>query len=169
MKTILSIQKGFTLVELLIYMGLLSILLGVLTSIFVTALDVQLESESSSAIVQDGNYILSKLAADMHKATNISIPNSLGTTNDNFEIVVDGVNYNYSIDANENLVLENDLGTDSLNSYDSRIANLSAQRLGNAGKIEDNLRISFTITSRIRKPSGFETKNFQTNLGLRRQ
>lgn len=162
-------QRGFTIVELLIYMGLLSILLGILTTIFVSTLNVQLESRSSSAVVQDGNYILAKLAVDIHKATSISVPNALGSTGDNFTIVIDGVNYNYSIDEDENLVLTNNLGENILNSFDSRIASFSAQRLGNVGKVEDNLNINFTITSRIHEQTGYETKNFQTNVGLRRQ
>src|SRR3989344_6301854 len=102
-----NVQKGFTLIELIIYMGLLVILLSVLTSIFMSSLDVQLESQANSAVEQDGSYILSRLAYDIHRAEAISIPDmpgSPGDQADNFRIVVNSVNYSYSIDAGNNLV-----------------------------------------------------------------
>lgn len=161
-------KQGFTLVELLIYMGILSILLGILTNIFVSALDVQLESEATTSVAEDSNYILSKLTYDLHRAQSIAIPNTLGGTAGNFQIVIGGVNYTYNIDGNSNLVLTNNLGTNNLNGYDTSISNLSVTRLGNAGKIEDTLDISFDITSRVKRHKGFEAKNLKTNLSLRR-
>ena len=166
-----KVQEGFTLIELIIYMGLLVILLSVLTSIFMSSLDVQLESEANSAVEQDGSYILSRLAYDIHRAESVAIPVVLGgTSTTNFRIVVNGVDYTYSIDANDNLVLQEGLGpSNNLNGYNTSISNLLVTWLGNAGKVEDNLNIIFTITSRTRKNTGYETKNFQTNLALRRQ
>jgi len=162
--------KGFTLVELLLYMGLLTILLSVLTAIFVSALDVQLESQATSAVEQDGNFILARLAYDIRRASIINIPSTNGLPpTSNFEIVVDGVNYNYSTDGSDNLVLTNNLGTNNLNSYGSRILGLSVIRLGNTGGVEDTLKISFTVTSRAQRVSGPETRNFKTTLSLRRK
>src|SRR3990172_6790072 len=50
-------RRGFTIIELILYMGMLSILLAVLSQIFVSILNVQLESQSSSSIEQDSRYI----------------------------------------------------------------------------------------------------------------
>ncbi len=162
-------QKGITVVELLLYMGILSILLVILTSIFVSALDVQSESNAASSVEQDGNYILARLDYDIHRAQSINIPGANGTTSNNFQIVIGGVNYSYSIDINNNLILTNNLVTNNLNSYGSSVSNFSVLRLGNTGKKEDTLKINFTITSRIERVSEYEQKDFQTNLSLRRQ
>jgi len=162
-------QKGVTIVELLLYMAILSVLLTILTSIFVSALDVQSESNAASSVEQDGNYIIARLAYDVHRAQSINIPSSNGATNDNFQIVIGGVNYTYSTDANNNMILVNDLGTSNLNNYGASVSAFLVQRLGNTGKIENTLKINFTITSRTKRVSGFETRNFQTNLSLRRQ
>jgi type II secretory pathway pseudopilin PulG len=162
-------QKGTTIVELLLYMGILAVLLTVLTSIFVSALDVQSESNAVSSVEQDGNYILARLNYDIHRAQSITIPETVGETNNNFEIVIDGENYTYSIDGSNNLVLAKNSGTDSLNNGDSSVSSFSVQRLGNTGGAEDALKINFTITSRTKRASGFETKDFQTNLSLRRK
>lgn len=164
-------HSGFTLVELLLYMGILSVLLSVLVSIFVIALDAQLESEATSSVQRDGTYILAKLSYDIHRASSISIPSSLGADNNNFKIVVGGVDYAYSLDGSENLTLANDLGTNNLNSYDTTVSGLTIKRLGNSGGVEDTLKINFTLTSRTKRTgtAGYETKNFETVLALRRQ
>ncbi|MDP2637953.1 MAG: hypothetical protein Q8P26_02750 [Candidatus Levybacteria bacterium] len=164
-----QLQAGITVIELLLYMTILTVLLSILTSIFVSALDAQAESKAVSSVEQDGNYILNKLAYDIHRAQSISIPSANGVIADNFEILINGVSHRYFLDAGKNLILSNNSGTNNLNNYGSSISSFSVQRLGNAGGVEDALRISFTITSRIKRISGVEAKNFQTNLSLRRQ
>lgn len=165
----LSSQKGASLIELLIYMSILAVLLTILTSVFVSALDVQSESQATSSVEQDGNYILARLAYDIHRAQSINIPAVNGDTSNSFKIVIGGVNYTYSIDANNNLILTNNSGPNNLNNYGSLVSGLSVQRLGNVGGVENTLRITFTVTSKIKKISGPEIKSFETNLSLRRQ
>ncbi len=162
-------SKGVTVVELILYMSILSVLLTILTSIFVSALDVQSESSASSSVQQDGNYILARLNYDVHRAQSISIPSSNGAVANNFQIIVGGVNYTYSVDANNNLILTNNLGANNLNNYGSSVSNFSVQRLGNVGGVENTLKINLTLTSRVKRISGFEKKDFETNLSLRRQ
>jgi len=162
-------QKGITMVELLLYMSILAVFLTILTSVFTQALDVQSESQATSSVEQDGNYILTRLAYDIHRAQNINAPATNGTTTNSFQIVIGGINYAYSVDGNNNLILTNNLGINNLNNYGTSISAFSVQRLGNTGGVENTLKISFTITSRTKRASGFETKNFQTNLSLRRQ
>jgi Tfp pilus assembly protein PilW len=162
-------QKGTTIIELLLYMGILTILLTSLTSILVSALDVQSESQATSGVEEDGNYILARLDYDIHRASSVGIPATNGGTANNFQIVIGGTNYIYSVDANNNLVLTNDLGTNNLNSYGSSVSALLVQRFGNVGGVENTLQINFTVTSRTKRISGFETKGFNTNISLRRQ
>lgn len=162
-------QRGVTIVELLLYMAILSVLLTILTSVFVSALDVQSESNATSSVEQDGNYILARLAYDIHRAKSINIPASNGATNNNFQIVVGGINHTYFVDANNNLILTNNLGANNLNNYGTSVSAFLVQRLGNVGGTEDTLKINLTITSREKRVSGYEQKDFQTNLSLRRQ
>lgn len=166
----LNSQRGITVVELLLYMGMLSVLLSILTSIFTSALNVQTESQATSSVVGDGNYILTKLKQDIHGAQSITVPSAPGeeTIND-LQIIVDGISYSYSVDANENLTLTDNLGTNNLNNYGTKISDFSVRRLGNVGGVEDTLRINFTVTGRVQKNSGLEIKSFQTNISLRRK
>lgn len=166
----LNAQRGITVVELLLYMAILATLITILTSIFVSALDVQSESSAVSGIQQDGNYIIAKLGYDIHRAQSINIPSSNGLPpTDNFQIVINSINNTYSTDANGNLILTNDSGPSNLNSYGSNVSAFLISRFGNAGGVEDTLKINFRITSRTKRVSGPEIKDFQTNFSLRRQ
>src|SRR3989344_9090196 len=75
-----GLLRGVTLIELLLYMGLLALFLLVLTDIFVAITSVRTETETTSAVEQDGRFIISRLAYDVSRADSISIPPQLGQT-----------------------------------------------------------------------------------------
>lgn len=158
-------QAAFTLIEMIVYMSLLSILLMVLTGIFASALEVQKETEATSSVEQDGRFLLSRLAFDIERADTLVIPVNLGDTSSTLQIKIGGIDYAYSL-AGGNLTLINNQGADMLNSFDTGISNLSLQRLGNTtGK--NTIRVSFTVTSKTARAGGPEVKNYQTTIGLR--
>ena len=157
--------KGFTLVELLIYMGLLTILMAILTRIFTGIIDVQLSSEATGAVEEDGRYIYSRLTYDVGRAASILTPSSLGDQTNTLTILIGDVAHTYAID-NNNLVLANNQGIDQLNSVGTRISNVSFQRLGNVGG-KDSIQIKFTITSTTEQVNGPDTKNIETTVALR--
>jgi len=158
--------KGFTLVELLIYMGLLSIILVVLSQIFGSILDAQLESEATSSVHRDGRFILSKLTYDVHRANSIVLPASLGASSTSLQLDISGIN-TYSLN-NGNLELTDSLGTNNLNSGDTIVSNLTFTRIGNSvANAKNTVRIFYTVTSKVIRPKGLETKDFQTTIGIR--
>lgn len=156
--------QGFTLVELLIYMGLLGIFLLVLTEMFVSILDVRVDSQATSAVEQDGRYLLARLAYDVNRASSISTPATAGNSGNSLVLVIGGVNYSYSLNSG-NLQLTSNQGTNNLNSSETTISSSTFQRLGNGNK--DSIRLQITIDSRAQRKKGVETKIFQTTLGLR--
>lgn len=160
-----SLQSGLTLIELLIFMSLYSVLLVIIMSVFTATIDIKLSSEATSNVQEDGNFLMSRLSYDVLRANSITLPD-LGDTNSSLELNIDGESYTYELN-NTNLELTNDAGTDQLNMYNTSITDLSFTRLGEtSGK--NTLQISFTINSRIANTSGVtETKDFQTTLGTR--
>lgn len=161
-----NFYKGFTLVELLMSMAILSILIGVMTGIFTAIIDTSLDSVSTSAVDQDGKFIVARLTYDMQRASEIvapSVPSS--TTNPSLTIKVDSVDYTYNQDGSGNLRLTNSSGSDNLNSSTIQVSDLSFQRLG-VGNATDTIQMKFRLTSKIKQAKGSETKFFQTTLGL---
>jgi type II secretory pathway pseudopilin PulG len=162
-----NITKGYTLIELIIYIGILALLLGVLTSIFTSIIGVQLESTSTSSVNQDGRYILSKLLYDVKSASSIVTPTTPGASGSSMQLTINSINYTYSKSAGNNLqVVNGSTGeVNVLNSYDTSVSGLTFTRVGNGGS-SDDIRVSYTLTSRTTEQAGVhETKSFTTTLG----
>lgn len=140
-------QKGITIVELVVYIGLLSIFMLVLFDVFVTILNSKLESQSTSTLNQDTRYIYSKIAYDVENAGSLTVPNS--TT------LVAGVNTYSLVDGN---LLLNSI---KLNSLDTKISGLTFTR------IENTVKISLTLESLVNLQSGIQTRTIDTTFGTR--
>ena len=148
-------KPSFTLIELLIYMGLFAVFITVLTNVFLSVLDSQLQSEATSAVQIDARYLLSRLVYDIHRASAVVTPAGNGQTSTSLGLTIGGSNSTYALSGNFL-----DLGPDQLNSYATVVSPFSVTRLGNAsGKA--TLQISFTVSDQS------ETKNYQTTVDLR--
>lgn len=158
-------SRGFTIVEMLLYMGLLSIFLMVLTDLFVNILDVKSEAEATSSVEQDSRYILARLSYEINQATSISQPASIGGSGGTLVMLVGGNTFTYTINGT-NLQLSNNLGTNNLNSSGSTVSNLSFQRIGNSGG-KDTIKVSYTLNSTTERVGGNEIRTFTTTIGRR--
>ena len=164
-------KKGFTIVELIIYIGLFSTVLVILTQIITSTLNIQLESQSLSTVEQDGRYILSRFSYDIPKATSISVPTTFGEINKttDLQIKINGIIYHYYLNSG-NLILDYPPSNSvQLNSFDSTISNLYFTRYNSSspGDSLDSIQIGFVVSSKSQPKSGPQTRSFKTVLGLR--
>lgn len=161
-------QKGFTLVELLLYMGIFSILLAVTLQMFGSVFETQLESQATSSVDVDGKFILNRLSYDVGRAENIVLPASNGATSSAMTIVVNSQNLTYSLDNNDLNLTNSALGTtDKLNSNETTVSELLFTRLEGASGGKDLIQVSFKLTSEAIQRSGKEIRVFKTTGGLR--
>jgi len=152
-------ERGFTIVELLVYMGLFAIILIPLMQFFGSIIDVRLESEATSAVAQDGLYILTRLSNDIHSASSVISP-ALGTSNNILHISGNSDNTYQQIGQN----LE--LNGARLNSEGTTVSNLNFKTVGQSGgKVQ--VQITFTLTSKAVKRGNAQVKNFTTTIGIR--
>jgi type II secretory pathway pseudopilin PulG len=158
-------QSGFTLVELLMYMGLLSLLLVALTTIFVAIIDTQLNAQTTSYVAQDGRYIYSRLIADIHKASSVQAPLNLGDTTNALQMTVSSSSATYSL-TDGNLVMTDSSGSHIMNSFGTTVSGLTFTRIGNVNG-KHTFRINFTVSGNREADSSPEVKDFQTTAGLR--
>ena len=105
MKNFFNFKKGFTLVEILLYMALLSIFLLTLVDILVSILDVQLESQATSAVDIDSRFVSNRLGYDVLRADSVILPANLGDVSDSLTVSVGASQYTYSLSGG-NLVLD---------------------------------------------------------------
>jgi prepilin-type N-terminal cleavage/methylation domain-containing protein len=158
-------ERGFTLIELAIYMGILSILLLVLSSFFNSAMDTLLSSQATSPTEQDSKFILNRLMYDITNADSLTIPVNPGDQGPTLKLVRNGVVYTYTLTGN-NLTIADNVGNDVLNSPQVTISNLSFKRIGYAGG-KPTVQVIFTITSVATAKTGKDQQTFQTTISLR--
>jgi|PlaIllAssembly_1097288.scaffolds.fasta_scaffold269032_2 Tfp pilus assembly protein PilW len=159
-------KRGFTFIEILIYMGLVSVFLLVLVNMFITLLDTQLETTGSSAVDQDGQYILARLNYDIHRAGTIITPAAAGDTVDTLSLDIGGNTHTYSVSGRK-LQLSVSGVTYLLNSHAAETAVFSVTRLGfDAGT--PSARISLSLESEdISGTGSAQTRSYQTTVSLR--
>lgn len=165
-------SRGFSVIEMILYMGLLSGFLVVMTDMFFTTLNVKTESEASSALEQDGRYLISRLVYDIHRASSIVTPSTLGSTSNSLELDIGPSKYSYS-SSFRNLYLKDNLDTQRLNSNRTDVTFFSVKHLGNNRTLypnivspKDTLQINFTLVATA-SAQHLETRSFQTTVGLR--
>ncbi len=165
MRNLIKKYRGFTLVELLLYMGLLAMFLVVLSELFISIMDVALSSSATSNLAQDSRFILARFSYDVTRAQAITIPAGLGQTSNSLRLIIGGVQYDYSLNGT-NLQLVTGVNTDNLNGSDTQVSNLSFTKIGNPpGK--PTVKITFTIASHAQESKGYETQTFTTTIGTR--
>ncbi len=160
------LQKGETLIELLLYIGFLSMLLVVFLQVFTSVLDVQSESQSTSSVEQDGKYLIQRLTYDIQRSTSIQNPVSVGGSSSTLQLNIGGNIFTYTL-LNNNLVLTNNLDTNAqLNSYDASVSALLFTRIGNPGG-KNVIQVLFTLAGKTQRISSTEVRSFQTTIGTR--
>lgn len=158
-------KNGFTLIELVLFMGLFSILLVILTTVFTALVQKQLEIQSISSVESDRDYILSRLKYDISRASAIQIPETPGETTQQLVLVIDGQTTIYELQNSAlELTINND--TQRMNNVNTNISNLIFTRVGNASGTAQ-VKVTLTIESNILEAYGQRSASINTFLGLR--
>ena len=156
---------GFTLIELIIYMGLLSVVVLVFTDIFMSVVDNQLSSTNTSQVSNDGRYIYSRFIYDVSRAQTILEPASYGSPSSSLSLLINGENYEYNL-SGETLSITKPNGTFELNGDGTAISDLTFTKIG-SGSAKSTVKINFTVTGKVAVRGIFDRKIFQTTAGLR--
>lgn len=156
-----KVSGGYTLIELLLFMGLMSFMLVFMTDILTTILDTRRESESTSAVEQDGNYLLNRFSYDIAQASSINTPAAAGASSPTLDITINSISNVYGL-SNNNVELTNNSGTDVLNGFNTTVSGLNFTHIA-----LNTVQLVFTITSKTLRANGPEVRNYQTTIGIR--
>lgn len=158
-------RQGFTVIEMIMYGAMLMGFLGVLTRIFISLLDNQLETAAETAVLQDSRYIFSRLAYDMGRTQTVIMPSLIGEPSDTLQISVDGQIYTYRVN-NGVLELTTPLGVDRLHSIDTVVPAMTFVRFGE-GTDTPSVAMTLALQSVVERVSGTESRNYQFLFALR--
>ncbi len=101
-------NRGMSLIEILIYIAILSIIGSILTGYFMTAMYSESEHSKNNDLSTSLQNINSNLKYDLSKALSVSDPSGNNSTSSRLLIVSQGESYEYSV---ENKVLLKKVGT----------------------------------------------------------
>jgi hypothetical protein len=159
-------SPGITLVELLIYMGLFTGFLVILSGVFVSTLEVQSESSQTARIEQDSQYLFARLQYDVSRADDLISPAVNGETTNSLVIAVTEGELTYFIE-NGQLKLSLSGGTSEvITSTGITVSLLEFQRLANEDGIP-SVRTQIQLNSTALGSFSPETRDLTYTLGLR--
>ncbi|MEO6761554.1 MAG: hypothetical protein ABI220_04240 [Candidatus Saccharimonadales bacterium] len=159
---LLKDSAGTTLIELLVVMGLLGGMLVIITTLFTSSVDSQVQSKSYSAPTESSHFIVARLNYDIARASAISTPVNMGDIADQLVMTIDGNTYTYSLD-NGNLTLDDGNGPANLNSNDVTVSDVSFRKLGVAGS-PATISYSFKLTSKIQSHAGLVSRTYTSTV-----
>jgi type II secretory pathway pseudopilin PulG len=160
-----NFSRGFTIIELLIYMGILTVVLGALTSVYGAVLDSGLENRAVSATQQNGRYITNRLTYDIQRASSITSP-SLGSSDSTLQLMINGSLVTYQLNANGSLTITDSIGTDMVSAYDVSISALIFTRGGKTNG-RNAIGVHYVVTGKDTPKKGAETGSFDVTIGTR--
>src|SRR5581483_6188895 len=160
---ITKLSNGFTLIELIIYLALLSGFLLILTNIFIAVLNVRTASQTSSSVDQDGRFILARLSYDLNRSSADSVPNA--TT---LNLTIGGQSYSYVLNGTNLQLTQPGPLIDNLNGSGSKVTSLTFQKVANPTGHEDTIKIQFNLqSSALNNDITAENRSFSTTVGRR--
>jgi len=109
-------QSGFTMIELLMYLGLYSILIVVITQLFLTLIESRTEAENLTRLQQESRYIAQRLSYDIRRAESVTLPAQVGQSGNQLQLNIDGETFRYQVNVNGFLELVSPSGTASISS-----------------------------------------------------
>ena len=151
-------QRGVTLIEMLLVMGLLSIFLVTLATMFTAIADSHINTQTYSSVASDGRFTLARLEYDIRRASAVTTPASLGGTGSTLVLTIGGNSYTYALSGGV-LQLTDNTGTAALTGNGVVVSGLTFQRIGNASG-KDTIRYTFTLTSVAQSSDGKVTQTF---------
>lgn len=158
-------QRGYTLVELLIYLALISIFFVAFSSIFTTILQLKTKVYQSSPMDYNGQYLMQRLVYDIRQAETISTPANLGQTSDSLSLMINGENYTYTL-VNHVIFLTNNNGSFPISDNLTNVQSISFQRIGNVDGLV-SIKFNLNLESITPEEGKKQIKNFTSTVAIR--
>lgn len=158
-------RKGITIVEMVIYLGIVSALLVIFINLFGVIVDRQLETESLSSTQYESTYLLSRFTYDFGRASSIDVPAFPGSSSAMLRLIIDGIAHEYTA-SDGAFVLLRDGQILRMTSNKSIINSPQFIRYG-TGTVHDIVQLDFDIESHSQLRGIGDSIHFSTQLGIR--
>lgn len=162
-------NKGFTLVELLVYVSTSGVVILIVMSVLFMLMQSRSKSSAISEVEQQGNFVMDTIIQSVRNAEVINSP-AQGSNSASLDLdVVDGLADPtiYDLAGGKIRISEGAIAPVDLTSSELTITNLNFQNLSR-DNTAGSVRISFTITKEANgRGSYFYEKTFYSSASLR--
>ena len=168
---LIKFQRGTSLIELLIYFGLLATVLIIATDLIIRTGEFSLEANTRNALQQDARFIINRLTYDIRQADLINTPAGLGDSGPTLVFTVGPETHTYSL-VGTDLEYQRQTGpppltqTANVNSNQTRVNSILFQRLGNTNG-QPTIKITFQLETSRSQKGGPKVKTFEVLVGQR--
>lgn len=145
--TMLRSQKGFTLVELILYVSICSILLLTISSFLSFLLGARVRSQAITEVNQQGFQVMSLITQTIRNGRSIQVP-SIGTSSSTLSITTGNAVLNptvFDLSSTTVRIKEGSKTVVPLINSRVRLSALTFQNVSSASSTEKIIRISYTI------------------------
>lgn len=136
-----TIKKGFTLIETIIYMGLLAVILLIVTNLLIASSSFSQEETARLEIQKNGRFAVERIIRDLQASQTISIPSDSIPTGNLVISNPEQITYNIS---NNRLVRVDSTSTENVTDNQVKIDSLSFSRIENPGG-NTTIKIDLTV------------------------
>lgn len=144
---ILSSQKGFTLVEMILYVAVCSILMVTISVFLSFLLDARIRSQAITEVNQQGFQVLSLITQTIRNGRSIEVP-SISTSSTTLTLTTGDALLNptvFTLNGGTLQVIEGSKSALPLTNSRVTVSNLIFENVSSVASIEKIIRISFTI------------------------
>jgi prepilin-type N-terminal cleavage/methylation domain-containing protein len=144
-----SNQKGFTLVEMILYVAICSILLATISMFLSFLLGARVRSQSITEVNQQGFQVMNLITQTIRNGRSIEVPN-IGTSSTTLSVTTGNALLDptvFTLSSSTILIQEGSKGKLSLTNSRITVTNLLFENVSSVSSIEKIIRISFTINS----------------------
>lgn len=158
-------SSGFTLVELIVYMGLFMGFLALLSGVLVSTLQSQQQSIETARIEQDSHYLFSRLNYDINRAEELLVPFENGDIQPSLTLSTGEEEISYLLE-NERLKIVTNTSADVLTSPGIAVKQFQVRRLGNEEGFP-SIKIRIDLESKYGDREFPESRQLNYTFGLR--
>lgn len=156
-------QAGTSLIEVILYIALFSIIIIVVVDLLITSGSLKTESESQSGIQTDAGFITSRLNYEIRNSDTIITPVLGNPPTGSLVLTSDSETHTFSL-SGSNLLYQKTISgvttTANLNTNLTNVSSLNFQPMGNiGGKL--SVKINFVLTQVKANQQGNQSKNYE--------
>lgn len=166
--------KGFSLLELLIYIAILSVLVMVVAGIFISISQGRGATEARNDVSDNLRFAIDKIAQDLRAASAVAVPATAGATSTVLTATASSSNVSYCVSGGRlrrEISGSCGVSSDPITSDTVTVNSLVFTRLENTNPILSktivNIRIQLNISYNSSSPDWQHSESKETTIGIR--